>query len=105
MIFEVSDEKSGMELREVFETRDLGSMSRLYYVKGDGRILLAARKGKIDDDRDARRWGIDFHGDLLLVSTKEAGAVKCVARFSHGRLEWIRPYGEYPPVLAGLRGW
>ena len=39
---------------------------------------------------------IAYHGDLLLSGESNEGDCHLVARFTHGRLEWVRPAGDYP---------
>lgn len=36
----------------------------------------------------------DFHGDIRLTSTAENHFIEYAARFTHGSLEWIRPWSE-----------
>lgn len=40
---------------------------------------------------------IEYHGDILLMGQDDADRVlHFVIRFTHGRLEWIRPLSAYP---------
>lgn len=41
---------------------------------------------------------LDFHGDIRLTSTAEGRLDQYVARFTHGILEWIRPWSEISEV-------
>jgi hypothetical protein len=35
-----------------------------------------------------------FHGDILLSAERDGTFLEHVVRFTHGQLEWIRPFGE-----------
>jgi hypothetical protein len=45
---------------------------------------------------------IDYHGDILLTHAADEQVSEFVARFTHGRLEWIRPLEDYPEANRGL---
>jgi hypothetical protein len=46
---------------------------------------------------------IAYHGDLLLMYLESAAGLKeWVARFTHGRLEWIKPLDDYPEANRRL---
>lgn len=46
---------------------------------------------------------LDYHGDLLLSDTNSDGPDReLVARFTHGRLEWVRPLNGYPAESRDL---
>ncbi len=36
-----------------------------------------------------------FHGDILLSGERDAELLEYVVRFTHGQLEWIRPFGQF----------
>lgn len=36
-----------------------------------------------------------FHGDILLSGERDGKLLEYVARFTHGQLEWIRPFGQF----------
>ncbi len=37
---------------------------------------------------------LQFHGDIRRTSTAESKLIEYAARFTHGTLEWIRPWSE-----------
>jgi hypothetical protein len=40
---------------------------------------------------------IDYHGDILLYHYQaDKSWLELVARFTHGRLEWLRSLADYP---------
>ncbi len=42
---------------------------------------------------------VEYHGDILLYGpARGKDSAEMVARFTHGRLEWIRPVDEYPDI-------
>ena len=45
---------------------------------------------------------LDFHGDIRLTSNIEARFVEYAARFTHGKLEWIRPWTELSEIHRAL---
>ena len=45
---------------------------------------------------------LDFHGDIRLTCTVEDRLVEYAARFSHGKLEWIRPWTELSEIHKAL---
>lgn len=82
-----------------FQTKDLECLLCHYTITRDGRLLLHAKGGKRGLDRDIE-WPL--HGDLrFYTSIKDSGEsvwVEYGARFTHGRVEWIRPQEEIPPL-------
>jgi hypothetical protein len=91
-----------------FQTKDLESALDHYTITQDGRLMLHARRFGNGPDRDIE-WAI--HGDVSFY-THEASAEKSwieyVARFTHGRVEWIRPVEEArqaPGALPPRIGW
>jgi len=45
---------------------------------------------------------LEFHGDIRLTSTMEDQFAEYVARFTHGTLEWIRPWSEVSEIHQSL---
>ena len=45
---------------------------------------------------------IDYHGDILFTMRPTNRSSEFVARFTHGRLEWIRPLEHYPEANRRL---
>ena len=89
----------------LFQTKSLDYSSWDYYAfTSDGRLLLVGNGW--DDDAGlsaetdiSRAIEVEFHGDMLL-SAMTKGVGQYVARFTHGRLEWIRPLAEGEPSSA-----
>jgi hypothetical protein len=74
-----------------FQTKSLESLLDHYLITGDGRLMRLARHHGVGPERDVE-WPI--HGDLVFYTsedTPERTWIEYVARFTHGRVEWIRP--------------
>jgi hypothetical protein len=92
------------EGERLFQTRSLnGGMDR-FTITREGRLVLHACRY---EPADSKGNGIpmfsrisvgdvdtDFHGDIRLTSTAEDRDIEYAARFTHGTLEWIRPWSE-----------
>lgn len=78
-----------------FQTKDLDPALFHYTITRDGRLVRHAGRGgwgKLDRDID---WPL--HGDLRFYTHEksfEPPWIEYVARFTHGRVEWIRPFEE-----------
>ena len=78
-----------------FQTKDLDCFLEEYTITIDGRLIRHARDGMFSRGpcRDVE-WPV--HGDLRMYESIEEGDgrrtwVEYVVRFTHGRVEWIRP--------------
>lgn len=82
-----------------FQTKDLDCLMETYTISRDGRLLRNVRRRKAPD-RDVE-WPL--HGDLRIYTSLRTGDspedrtwVEYVVRFTHSRVEWIRPLEEVP---------
>lgn len=78
-----------------FQTKDLESLLDRYTITADGRLMRHARRARQGPDRDVE-WPI--HGDVSFYTSEDGVWIEYVARFTHGRVEWILPREEAPPA-------
>lgn len=88
-----------------FQTKDLERFLGTYTITRDGRLMRHRRRGRLELDRDIE-WPL--HGDLRMYTSLDREWIEYVVRFTHGRVEWIRPYEEVrqnpelsPPEVEG----
>ena len=82
----------------IFQTKSLDPCLDHFLVTPDGRLLLVGngwQDGDLEHAQNLQGVEVDFHGDMRLISVK--GQRDYLARFTHGRLEWIRPLAEGEP--------
>jgi hypothetical protein len=79
-----------------FQTKDLDSLMHHYVITRDGRLI---RKARPDDGWGPRvehdmEWPI--HGDIRIYDFDQEArqSIEYVVRFTHGRVEWVRPVTE-----------
>ena len=68
--------------------------SGVYTITGDGRLMRNAGLGLRKLERDVES---PIHGDIRIYAgdpESERGLIEYTVRFTHGRVEWIRPYTE-----------
>jgi hypothetical protein len=93
----------------VFQTKNLYQSSGDFIITEDGKLVQRLYRYEDDPDRrhpdlgsplpkrvDLGEKVIDYHGDLLLWHSDADSRLQLVVRFAHGRLEWIRPFSDYP---------
>ncbi len=96
----------------IMETKNLYAGMAEFYISLDGRLI--ERRCRFESDPDAipvmpgwppplkriytEEIDIDYHGDLCLYGYRSGAAEsnKFVMRFTHGQLEWICPFDDYP---------
>lgn len=74
-----------------FQTKDLECFLGTYTVTRDGRLMRHKGRGRFGLDRDIE-WPL--HGDLRMYTSLNREWIEYVVRFTHGRVEWIRPHEE-----------
>lgn len=77
-----------------FQTKDLERTLDEYTITRDGRLVRRARQGEWGGpglDRDIE-WPL--HGDVSIYTSQDDVWIEYVVRFTHGRVEWIRPKEE-----------
>ena len=81
-----------------YQTKDLECLLARYTITSDGRLVLHVRQGRGRPDGDIE-WPL--HADLRFYTSDHSVEphvwIEYVARFTHGRVEWIRPLEEVPP--------
>jgi len=93
-----------------FQTKNLDRALLHYTIRRDGTLVRHAGKGGfgIGPERDVE-WPI--HGDISIYTSDrsaESEWIEYVVRFTHGRVEWIRPLAEVrrnPEEPALTIGW
>ncbi len=79
-----------------FQTKNLECALFTFTITRDGRLVRRGRRGWGRDSPDSDvEWLL--HGDIRFytsVKTEEPSWVEYLARFTHGRVEWIRPLEE-----------
>jgi hypothetical protein len=79
-----------------FQTKSLDPCLLHYKITHDGRLVRLARPNRSGPDQDVE-WPI--HGDITFYTSVEKTWIEYVARFTDGRIEWIRPIEEARPSL------
>lgn len=82
-----------------FQTKDLECLLDRYTITSDGRLLRHPWRGGRGPERDVE-WPI--HGDISIYTSQDGTWIEYSVRFTHGRVEWIRPREEVrqDPSLA-----
>ncbi len=81
-----------------FQTKDLECTLGKYTITRDGRLLRHARRSGRGPERDIE-WPL--HGDVSIythVAAEDPSWIEYVVRFTHSRVEWIRPAKEVRPA-------
>lgn len=73
-----------------FQTKDFDCLLDVYLITHEGRLIRCRRSWGRGPERDVE-W--PFHGDVTIYGSAPDtdGLVEYVVRFTHGRVEWIRP--------------
>jgi hypothetical protein len=95
-----------------FQTKSLFSCLDSFTITKEGRLILHGCRyepsGETGDGLPmftrvpTEDVDMDFHGDIRLISTVEGRCIEYAARFTHGNLEWIRPWSELPELHQSL---
>lgn len=90
-----------------YQTKSLGSSMSRYTITAAGRLIHHHSRYEDDDTTETgavvshmrlRRVPVadvdrDYHGDVVMYGVgSDKEPARYVARFTHGMLEWIRPY-------------
>lgn len=95
-----------------FQTKSLFSCLDRFTITREGRLILHAVRYEPCEEAagvlfpmtriPAGDTDTEFHGDIRLVAAGECQLVEYVARFTHGALEWIRPWAELSEMHRSL---
>jgi hypothetical protein len=78
-----------------FQTKDLECALFDFTITRDGRLVRHALRGGRWAKRDVE---FPIHGDIRIYTSKDKVWIEYAVRFTHGRVEWIRPQAEMPPT-------
>jgi hypothetical protein len=89
--------------RGKFQTRSLYRVLGRFTITGEGRLLYYA--ARYETTGEANRLprmiaipdgdiDLNFHGDILLTAEEDEFR-EYVVRFTHGVVEWVRPFEEF----------
>ncbi len=105
--FETAHEACGIAAGARYETKSLGRGSDEYMISGTGELVL--EQCRYEDADQSSDGGfprlkrvvigdvvVPYHGDLLLTGVTDQEPNELAARFTHGKLEWVRPVASYP---------
>lgn len=82
-----------------FQTKDLECLLDHYTITRDGRLVRHHRPGGRGPERDIE-WPL--HGDIRIYDLDpEERFIEYIVRFTHGRVEWVRPAGEQHGASTG----
>jgi hypothetical protein len=100
------------ESERTFQTKSLFPCLDELTITKEGRLILHACRYERAPDAAERLpllvrvpegdVDLEFHGDIRLTSTIESKLVEYAARFTHGTLEWIRPWLELTDIQRAL---
>ncbi len=95
-----------------FPTKSLFRLLDRVTITKEGRLVLHSVRYEHAEEEDAALplmtpipqgdIDLEFHGDLRLTSTVEDQWIEYAARFTHGILEWIRPWSELSEIHQAL---
>jgi hypothetical protein len=95
-----------------FQTKSLFSCLDRFTINKQGRLILHAVRYASGEEAGSGRFSMtripagdidtEFHGDIRLTDVVEGLLVEYVARFTHGDLEWIRPWAELSELHQSL---
>lgn len=96
-----------------FQTKSLCCSMAQYTITEAGRLIFHKRQYETDGEWEARpgitlpkyklvheeELDMDYHGDISMCRLKDDDSfVEYAVRFTHGTVEWIRPYDELPEI-------
>ena len=94
-----------------FQTKSLFCCLDRLTITKEGRLILhafhyepAGEPGTLPLMKRVPEGDLDteFHGDIRLTSMAEDHLAEYVARFTHGTVEWIRPWSEISEIHQAL---
>ena len=102
----------GIARGTIFESKSLHASDGHFTISADGKLIEHLGRYVLDTERQHRLGQhpvyrrfhegdqiVEYHGDILLYGPAgDNDSGELVARFTHGRLEWIRRADEYPEI-------
>jgi hypothetical protein len=85
-----------------FQTKDLECFLAHFTITHDGRLVCNARRGGRGPEHNIE-WPL--HGDLRIYTSRDGAWIEYVVRFTHDRVEWIRPQDEVAPAPELPKDW
>lgn len=112
MRFERACQDVGIEAGDVLQTKSLCALCNHFSITADGKLLEHLYRYERDpnDPKPQSVLGkaipngdriVEYHGDILLYGARRDEKY-VVARFTHGRLESLRPLSAYPEEHQNL---
>jgi hypothetical protein len=116
VVLEKEYQQCGIARGTVFQSSSLFANEAHFTISAEGYLIEHRTHYALDTERQHRLGHpavylrfpaaeqiVEYHGDILLYSPAFGqGTAELVARFNHGRLEWIRPVDEYPAINYAL---
>lgn len=107
---ESSHPECGVTEGMTFQSKSLYAAGGEFTITSDGKLIEHQYRYESNPDKDGETamlplltripigdCTIAYHGDILLVAAGKGDPLQeLVARFTHGRLEWIRALSAYP---------
>jgi hypothetical protein len=102
----------GIARGTVFLSKSLYANEAHFTISADGKLIENLCRYALDTEMQHRLGHppvyrrfpagdqiVEYHGDILLYGpARGKDSAELVARFTHGRLEWIRSLDEYPEI-------
>ena len=95
----------------VFQSHSLYCMMDRFTITKEGRLIYHACRYEFDGNEEVRPGvfrpncrriplediDMNYHGDIRMCAFRQGDTyVDYVARFTHGTLEWIKPFADLP---------
>jgi hypothetical protein len=100
----------GRSVSEVeFQTKSIWCSTDRFTISVAGRLIYHRRRYEMSAAADAKptlgrlvpvaNLDMDYHGDLAISGSSADGvALRLAVRFTHGTVEWIRPFDALPEI-------
>lgn len=96
-------------VKDSFQTKSLWNCMDRFTITAGGRLIFNKRKYYLPGEKDAEGKprgpehvadiDMDYHGDILILGSAMDGSYLSYAvRFTHGMVEWIRPFDSLPEL-------
>ncbi len=92
-------------VKDSFQTKSLWCCLDLFTITAAGRLIFHKRRYSLASATEppapvhVADIDMEYHGDIEIYgSTRDQEFVRYAVRFTHGTVEWIRPYEQLPEV-------